>query len=311
MLKDGVSTLDKRAPVVTLAPNPNYWNKARMPKATFQFDNVISKAEALDEVMKGGKVDIVTELSVAEAKQVAKSKHAHVVESKAKTVLVGVFNQKTTASKWNDVNLRKAVNIAVDRAQVVKNGMGGYGTVIPSMIMPGQFGSNPDLKPYAYNAGAAKKVFSKAGVSSVTIVAGEGYKGVVDAIAKSMAAAGVTVSSVAEAKGNDWDIMLVEHFDWSPEYPVGVVYREYFGEDGGFRKGPVDPNLADLFAKVYKATNKAKQEELVRGIDKYVHDNAQVLLLPSPSKLYAVSNKVNFVPYKTTVLELAETTIKK
>jgi len=310
MLKDGVSTLEKRAPVVTLVPNPNYWNKGRMPKATMQFDNVISKSEALDEVMKGGKVDIVTELTPAEAAQVRKSKNAHVVESKAKTVLVGVFNQESSSSKWNDARLRKAVNLAVDRSAVVKDGMGGYGTVIGSMIIPGQFASTPSMKPYGYNPAAAKQALSRAGVSTITIVSDDGHRGVADAIAKSMEKAGVSVNIVGEAKG-DWDIMLVEHFDWSPNFPVGVVYREFFGEDGGFRKGPVDAKLGSLIAKTYATSSLAKQEQLTREIDSYVHNNAQVLFLPSPSKLYAVSNKVNFVPYKTTVLELADTTIKK
>jgi len=310
MLKDGVSTLEKRAPVVTMVPNPNYWNKARMPKATMQFDNVISKSEALDEVMKGGKVDIVTELTPAEAAQVRKSKYAHVVESKAKTVLVGVFNQESSSSKWNDARLRKAVNLAVDRSAVVKDGMGGYGTVIGSMIISGQFASTPSMKPYGYNPAAAKQALSKAGVSTITIVSDDGHRGVADAIAKSMEKAGVSVNIVGEAKG-DWDIMLVEHFDWSPNFPVGVVYREFFGEDGGFRKGPVDAKLGSLIAKTYATSSLAKQEQLTREIDSYVRYSAQVLFLPSPSKLYAVSNKVNFVPYKTTVLELAETTIKK
>lgn len=310
MLKDGVSTLEKRAPVVTLVPNANYWNKARMPKATMQFDNVISKSEALDEVMKGGKVDIVTELTPAEAAQVRKSKHAHVVESKAKTVLVGVFNQESSSSKWNDARLRKAVNLAVDRSAVVKDGMGGYGTVIGSMIIPGQFASTPSMKPYGYNPAAAKQALSRAGVSAITIVSDDGHRGVADAIAKSMEKAGVSVNIVGEAKG-EWDIMLVEHFDWSPNFPVGVVYREFFGEDGGFRKGPVDAKLGSLIAKTYATSSLAKQEQLTREIDSYVHYSAQVLFLPSPSKLYAVSNKVNFVPYKTTVLELADTTIRK
>ena len=43
--------LDKRAPKVTLEPNENYWNPARMPQARFVFDNVIPKDEALKELM--------------------------------------------------------------------------------------------------------------------------------------------------------------------------------------------------------------------------------------------------------------------
>ena len=92
--------LDKRSPTLTLEPNLNYWNKARIPKATFVFDNVISKAEALEEVAKGGKIDIVTELSPTEAVALMKSTKAHLVESKSKTVLVGVLNRNVANSKW-------------------------------------------------------------------------------------------------------------------------------------------------------------------------------------------------------------------
>ena len=100
-MKEGASILDKRSPTLTLEPNASYWNKARIPKATFVFDNVISKAEALEEVAKGGKVDIVTELSPAEAMALKKSSKAKVVESKSKTVLVGVLNRNVANSKWN------------------------------------------------------------------------------------------------------------------------------------------------------------------------------------------------------------------
>ncbi len=305
--------LDKRSPTLTLEPNANYWNKARMPKATFVFDNVISKAEALEEVAKGGKVDIVTELSPAEAVALKKSSKASVVESKSKTVLVGVLNRNAPNSKWGDIKLRKALNMAVDRAAVVKEGAMGYGTVISSMIMPGHFGHEASLKPYAYDPSGAGKTLAAAGITSVTVVAGAGQKGVVEAMSKSLAKAGVKVVAdySGAPKGDAWDVWLVEHFDWSPEYPYGVVFREFFGKDGGFRKMPEDAEFAALGAKMLAEKDKGKLEKLTAQMNRYVHDQANVVFLYAPSKLYAVSNRVNFVPYKTWMLELAETTVKK
>ena len=313
VLKEGASVLDKRSPTLTLEPNANYWNKARMPKATFVFDNVISKAEALEEVAKGGKVDIVTELSPAEAVALKKSSKASVVESKSKTVLVGVLNRNAPNSKWGDIKLRKALNMAVDRAAVVKEGAMGYGTVISSMIMPGHFGHEASLKPYAYDPSGAGKTLAAAGITSVTVVAGAGQKGVVEAMSKSLAKAGVKVVAdySGAPKGDAWDVWLVEHFDWSPEYPYGVVFREFFGKDGGFRKMPEDAEFAALGAKMLAEKDKGKLEKLTAQMNRYVHDQANVVFLYAPSKLYAVSNRVNFVPYKTWMLELAETTVKK
>ena len=312
-MKEGVSVLDKRSPEVVMVPNPNYWNKARKPKATIIFDNIISKGEALDLVANDvGKVDIVTELSPAEARKIAGSKNARVVESKAKTVLVGVFNQNTAGSKWKDIDLRKALNHAVDKNAVVKEGALGYGTVIPSMITPGAFAYDASLKPYAYEPAKAKQALSAAGITSVTIVAGEGYKGVVEAMTKSLAAAGIKVNAdySGAPKGDNWDIWLVEHFDWSPEYPYGVVFREFFGKDGGFRKMPEDAQFQALGAKILATKDKAGQEKLTKQMDRYVHDQANVVFLYAPSKLYAVSNRTNFVPYKTTMFEPAETSRK-
>ncbi len=313
VLKEGSSVLDKRSPTLTLEPNQNYWNKARIPKATFVFDNVISKAEALEEVAKGGKVDIVTELSPAEAVAMKSSSKAHVVESKSKTVLVGVINRNAPQSKWNDLKLRRALNMAVDKAAMVKDGAKGYGTVIPSMIIPGAFGYEASLKPYAFDPAAAGKTLKAAGVTGITVVAGESYKGVVEAMTASLAKAGVKVTAdySGTPKGDNWDVWLVEHFDWSPEYPYGVVFREFFGKDGGFRKGQEDPAFIELGNKILAERDKGKLEKLTAQMNRYVHDQASVVFLYAPSKLYAVSNRVDFVPYKTWMLELAETSVKK
>ena len=292
-----------------MEPNPNYWNKARTPKVTIKFDNIISKAEALEEVAKGGKVDVVTELTPAEAMALKGSKNARLVESKAKTVLVGVFNQNKAGSKWTDINLRKAINQAVDKQLVIKEGAMGYGTQLPSMITKGSYGYDGSLKPYAYAPAKAKTVLAKAGVNDVVIASDDGHKAVADAIVKSLAAAGVKATVDTSGKGDNWDIKLVEHFDWSPDYAYGVVFREFFGKDGGFRSMPEDPQFEALGQKM--VNNPTKQEGFTKQMDRYVHDQANVLFLYAPSKLYAVSNRVNFTAYRSTVLELAETSLKK
>lgn len=296
-----------------MEPNPTYWDSDRKPAVRVVFDNVISKAEALDFLMDSvGKVDLVTELTAPEAAAVSGSKNAHVVRSDAKTVLAGVFNRGKKGSRWNDVRLRRAVNMAVDREAIVKTGASGYGTVIPAMIVPGAFGSDAGLKPYPFDPAAAKRLAGAAGAKQITIVAGPGYKAVVQAMAANLQEAGFTAKPVyaAAPEGDDWDIWLVEHFDWSPEWPAGVVYREFFGEDGGFRKtAAVDPGFKQRYAKLLSTSDVKAQEALVRDLDKYVYDQADLLFLFAPSKLFGVSKRINFVPYKTTMLELAETTV--
>jgi len=281
----------------------------------FIFDNQMPKAKALELVgTTEGKVDIVTELTPAEAAKITKSTYAKVVRSDAKTVLVGVFNQKAANSRWTDIRLRKAMNHAVDREAVVKIGALGYGVVIPAMITPGAFGYNAELKPYTFDPGLAKKLMKDAGVqerATVTIVAGADWKPTVDAIAKNLESIGLKVRPVwADApKGDDWDLWLVAHFDWSPEFPAGAVHREFFGKDGAFRMMKEDPAFEQMYAMLVATWEPAQQEKLVQQIEKDIYDQANVLFLYAPSKLYAVNKRVNFVAYKTTMLELAETVV--
>lgn len=296
-----------------LEPNPTYWNPDRTPKARFVFDNVISKAEALELVADSmGKIDIVTELTPAEAKKIEESKNAKLVRSDAKTVLVGVFNRSKDGSRWDNAQARKAINMAVDREGILKDVAMGYGTMLPSMIVPGGFGSSDGLKPYSYDVEQAKKTLGAWKNKTVRIVSDEAHKGIADAIVANLNSAGLKAQAAYSGapKGDDWDIWLVEHFDWSPEWPAGVVYREFFGEDGGFRKTKkVDPGFAQRYAKLLSTPDVDKQKEMIQDLDKYLHDQADLLFLYAPAKLFAVSKRVNFVPYKTTMLELAETSV--
>ena len=309
-----MSVLDKRSPEVVLEPNPTYWNPERKPTSEIVFDNIISKADALRSVASGdAKVDIVTQLTPAEA-HAFRSDHAKVVSSDAKTVLVGVFNQNKDGSVWRDVALRRAMNMAIDRAALLAGAGGGYGQVIPAMIQPGRFGADPALKPYPYDAAKAKAAIAAAHVPGdvVTVSADESLAPVVEGLAKDLAKVGLTVKADYDpATAKEDDIKLVFAFDWTSAFPVGVVHREFFGKDGAFRAMPVDAKFDSMYDALLKTTDEGKQEAQVRAIEDYVHDQADVLFLYSPATLYAVSDRVHFKPYDTFMLELAETGVNQ
>jgi len=313
ILAFGVSQLAKRSPEVVLEPNPNYWNPDRKPTVRIVFDNIISKADAIRSVESGdGKVDIVTQLTPAEARAFEGGSHAKIVVNDTKTVLVGVFNQNKPNSPWKDIALRRAMNMAIDRNAVLADAGGGHGKVIPALIQPGRFGYNTTLTPYPHDAAKAKSAITTAKIpgNEVVIAADESLKPLVDDIAKNLAAVGLTVKPNYEAEpGKEWDIKLTFGFDWTPAYPVGVVHREFLGKDGAFRSMPEDPQFDALYAKLLKITDEKEQEKQVQAIEAYVHDQANLLFLYSPAVLFAVSNRVHFVPYDTFMLELAETRV--
>jgi peptide/nickel transport system substrate-binding protein len=287
-----------------MEPNKDYWNKDRIPKARIVFDNIISRADAIASVAAGdGKIDVVSNVTVEEAKAF-KSEKAKIVANNSKTVLAGVINQKK-GGPLADVAVRKALNMAIDKDAVVKDGLGGYGSVIAAMIQPGRVGANASLKPYAYDPAAAKAVLEKAGVKAVTIKGGS--PAIVASMAASLAKAGVAATAFA-GKDDSWDINLVEHFDWSPGFAAGVVYREFFATGGGFLAS--DPATFDaLYAKALANPDPAAQAKVMAEMEQWAYDTAPAVFLGSPNQLYAVSNRVKFTPYETWMLELAETSV--
>lgn len=314
MLADGISTLDTRSPQVVLEPNLAYWDPKRTPKVRIVYENAIPKEEAIRSVASGdGRVDIVTDLTPAEAHAFEGGSVAAIHAQPAKTVLAGVFNENKPDSPWRSLEMRRALNMAIDRGAVLQRGLHGCGIAMPAFIQPGRYGAVSGLKAYELDTAAAAAAIEKAGLKGqeILLLAAPDWQGVVEILTENLAQVGLTVrADYSKTEPEGWDIKLVWHFDWSPQYPVGVVHREFFGANGAHRAMPEDPAFDALYAKLLRTPHQPAQEAVVREVEQYVHDHARALFLISPNILFAVSNRVNFVAYDTCMSELAETTIR-
>jgi ABC-type transport system substrate-binding protein len=106
---------EHRAPRVRLAANPGYWDTARGPHLReVVFRNDIPPERALELVCTTeGEVDIVTELSPADAERVERSEYARLVDSMR--AVAGVINRDADGLPLRDRRARQALNLAIDR----------------------------------------------------------------------------------------------------------------------------------------------------------------------------------------------------
>ncbi len=311
MLAEGTSRIDERTPTVVLEPNPTHWNPERIPSVRIVYDDATGKEEALASVAAGdGRVDVVTDLSPAEARAFSGGTHASLLSKAAKTVLVGVFNETPDDSPWRDVAMRRALNQVVDRAAIVA-ALDGHASVIPALIQPGRYGADGSLRPYALDPSAARPVAEALAGRPLVVMSSADWAPVAEALAAQLDQAGIAVEVVyGKEEPARWDLRLTWHFDWSPQFPVGVVHREFFGANGGLRAGPEDPAFDALYTRLLHTPHQPAQEAVVREVERYVHGQAKALFLVSPHTLFAVSNRVEFVAYDTCMSELAETRIR-
>jgi peptide/nickel transport system substrate-binding protein len=326
---EGFSTLDKRSDRIVLEANTDYWDSTRFPQLQrIVFDNTLSQTEALELVKTGeGRVDLVSELRPVETLRVAQSPFAKVVKNRAalRTVF-GQFNMRKANSPWSDVRLRRAVNLAINRAELIRD-VKGNGVIIPALVPLRAFGYDPDLTPYAFDPDRTRTLLREAGYAnglSLTLIDPQELQIQAISISMMLEQTGFTVdlqlldaatynrlTNVSTLEGSperqSWDIALWSFLDYL-NFPVFLLYH-YFALDGPYDWVSEQPALRQLYQQALDAVDAKQQEGLIRQIERHTHAQAYFLFLYNPIQLYAVNQAVAFVPHVTTLLTLAETSV--
>lgn len=293
------------------------------------FDNTLAQHDAVELVKTSeGRVDLVTELSPLETLRVAQSPFAKVVKNRGNLGFVfGQFNMRKAGSPWRDVRLRQAVNLAINREDLIRYAAKGNGVIVPALLAVNAFGYDPDLAPYPFDPGKARTLLREAGYPNglvVTLIAPLHLEVQATVVGKMLEQGGFMVErqmlepavynrktrlteldQPAEHQG--WDIALTSWVD-SVNFPPLRPYHEF--ALGGFQDWVLEePELQRLYAQVSRTVDREYQQELIRQMERHTRDQAYFLFLYNPIKLYAVNKAVDFVPYVSTTLNLAETTV--
>jgi ABC-type transport system substrate-binding protein len=322
-------TAEDRAARVVLEANRdhNTPRSARLERVVFRND--LTPQQALEAVCeREGEVDILTEVSPADAQRVEASGHASLVTVDANRLLVGIFNTwASNDAPLGDVRMREALNWAVDRHRVAAEGLAGYATPLAGMTPAWCAGMFPGAEPRRRDPGRARELAAAAGWPDgrpLRIAAPAPFEGLAQMVAADVADAlgiGADVIAVPEEQLTagarrlvekklplPWDMLLHAWFDLSSDMPPAVVHREFFGHDGAFRAGPEDAEFDRRFAALARATDPADARRRAEDIDRYCFEQSKALFLCAPQALYAVNRHVDFKAYRAT-FELADTEV--
>lgn len=322
---------EQRTERVVLEANDHHWNTQRGPRLQkVIYRNDLSPADALSAVCDHeGEVDIVSEVSPADARKVIESRHAQMVAIDAMRILVGVINRRPEAVPLDDVRVRRALNHGLDRDRLVREVLHGYGTPLAGLTPPWAKGYPEGLQPYAFDPDRARALLAEAqwpAGRALRLAAPPPLAGIgrwlraayreslhidVELLEPSEQEYTLWERALVEKKlPLPWDILVHAWFDLSTDVPPAVMHREFFHTVGAFRAGPPVPEFDQLFAEYVRETDQLKLEAIGAQLDRLAYDEALAVFVASPQALYAVNEHVSFVAHRAT-FELAETEVSE
>jgi ABC-type transport system substrate-binding protein len=237
---------------VVLEANPDHWNReARGPRVQRAvFRNDLSPAEALDRCLSGdGEVDIVTEVGPEDAPRVKDSSYARLVTINANRNLSCIINRGRSDVPLRDVNIRKALNMAVDRKKIVDDALHGYATPLAAFTPEWCAGFPAGIAPYPHDPAQARSLWEQGqknatpwpGGRPLRLAAPTAFVAVAEMLAADIRDALPVDVEVTEVTDDmvgpgtralfekklelPWDLLVHAWFDLSSEAPPAAVHR--------------------------------------------------------------------------------------
>ena len=157
---------------IVFTANSGWWDKREGNVTDIVYTPIKADATRVAALLSGD-VDLVTDLPTQDVARLRQNAALKVVDGpEVRTIFIGLdqFNNELQYSAvkgknpFKDVRVRKALNMAVDRAAIQRTIMRGLSIPAGIMVAPGVNGHTVDGdKPTAFDADGAKKLLAEAG----------------------------------------------------------------------------------------------------------------------------------------------------
>ena len=297
----------------TLTRNENYWGEA--PDADVVVMNVVPDANTQNLMFQNGELDII-DLDALDSSIIDSVYKTTYADSIVPGYRVGVtfMSMNENNEFLSDVNVRKAVQMAINRQSLLDNFYGGDGIIQNGMIATGVWGHNDDLEPINYDSEGAKALLAEAGYEEGEITfefsmdssSGDTTAMVYQQIAQDLAAVGIT----AEIKSYDesaWlDFRKTEEMPaflgtWTMDYndPANILGTFFSNSTSGRSLNYANQEIKD---RVDAASSIINDEERMAEYQAIEHaivvEDAAVVPLYERAHLFCIGEKVaSFVPH--------------
>ena len=150
----------QRGQRIVLDANSDYWGGTPTPKRlAFRF---IGDPSTRAAELRAGGVDIAINPPIAQIKELSTGDTEILTVPAARAI---AYSMNTTQKPLDDVRVRRALNLAVDREAIVRSLLQGFGHATGQPFAPGWLGYDPSIKPYPYDPAQARRLLTDAGLA--------------------------------------------------------------------------------------------------------------------------------------------------
>lgn len=151
--------------VIRYAKNPDYWGTA--PKIDDLVFAITPDASVRLQKLKANECQLMPFPAPADLADIKADKNLKLDSQSGLNVAYLAYN--TTVAPFDDVRVRKALNMAINKQAIIDAVFQGAGQVAKNPIPPTMWSYNDAVKDDAYDPAAAKKLLAEAGVKDLTM----------------------------------------------------------------------------------------------------------------------------------------------
>jgi peptide/nickel transport system substrate-binding protein len=281
------------------ARHPNYWRDEGPyvdEVVIIDFPDDTARVNAL----LGGQVDAIDQLPLSQIDVVKRNSGLKVLESKTGAWLP--FTMRVDRPPFDDVRVRQAFRLMVDREQMVKQVLSGHGTVGNDLYSPYDECFATDLPQRKQNIGEAKKLLRAAGKEGLTVelVTSPVAAGLVEAaqvFANQAKAAGVTVKVRKVESGEFYGDNYLK-WDFAQDFWFTRSYLPQTGA-GSLPSSPynethwADKKFSALITEARATVEQSKRCQLLHQAQEIEYEKGGHIIWGFPNQVDAHSSKVS------------------
>lgn len=299
---------------VVLKKNDGYWGTK--PSITDVIFRSVPEVSSRVSDLQSGRAQLATAITPDAAKQIKSSSNLQVLSAPTERVSYLAFNT-IAGGPTNNVQVRKAISLAINYDSLIKNIEGGYGKPVNSVLTPLNVGYDSKLPNYKYDPSQAKSLIQQAGVAGQTIVMATSPTydpNIVQAIQADIQATGLNVSIVnsdqatylkkVQSPTHDWGSIRFGQWSCSCLDADGTIYPLFHSNT--IWSSYSNPQFDTLVEQARQTTDDAKRKSDYSQALQILDQDLPGVGLFQISAIYGAAKNVQFAPDAQEALFVAD-----